>query len=67
MLRVGTGKVLLTAGDLARLGTVIRFELISANQIRFFARAIWLLIACALVWLLTSAITGPFFAYPWSN
>ena len=67
MLRVGTGKVLLTAGDLARLSTVIRFELISANQIRFFARAIGLLILCALVWLLTSAVTEPLFAYPWSN
>ena len=67
MLRVGTGKVFLTAGDLARLNTVIRFELVSANQIRFFARAIWLLILCALVWLLTSAVTEPLFAYPWSN
>ena len=37
------------------------------NQFRFFARAIWLLILCALVWLLTSAVTGPLFAYPWSN
>jgi hypothetical protein len=67
MLRVGTGKVLLTAGDLARLSTVIRFELISASQIRFFARAIWLLLLCALVWLLASAVPGPLFAYPWSN
>ena len=67
MLRVGTGKVFLTAGDLARLSTVIRFELVSANQIRVFGRAIWLLILCALVWLLTSAVTGPLFAYPWSN
>lgn len=67
MLRVGTGKVLLTAGDLARLSTVIRFELLSANQIRFFAQAIWVLILCALVWLLASAVPGPLFAYPWSN
>jgi hypothetical protein len=67
MLRVGTGKVLLTAGELARLSTVIRFELIAANQIRFFARAIGLLILCALVWLLTSAVAEPLFAYPWSN
>jgi hypothetical protein len=67
MLRVGTGSVFLTAGDLDRLSTVIRFELGSANQLRFFARAIWLLILCALVWLLTYAATGPLFAYPWSN
>ena len=67
MLRVGTGSVFLTAGDLEGLSAVIRFELVSANQFRFFARAIWLLILCALVWLLTSAVTGPLFAYPWSN
>jgi hypothetical protein len=67
MLRVGTGKVFLTAGDLARLSTVIRFELISANQIRFFAQAIWVLILCALVWFLASTVPGPLFAYPWSN
>ena len=67
MLRVGTGKVLLTAGDLEGLNTVIRCELISANQFRIFARAIWLLILCALVWLLAYASTGPLFAYPWSN
>ena len=67
MLRVGTGKVFLTAADLARLSTVIRSELVSANLLRFFARAIWLLILCALVSLLASAVTGPLFAYPWSN
>jgi hypothetical protein len=67
MLRVGTGSVFLTAGDLEGLSTVIRLELFSANQFRFFARAIWLLILCALVWFLTSAVTGPLFAYPWSN
>ncbi len=67
MLRVGTGKVFLTADDLKGLSTVIRFELVSVNQLRFFARMIWLLILCALVWLLTSAVTGPLFAYPWSN
>jgi hypothetical protein len=67
MLRVGTGSVFLTAGDLDRLSAVIRFELVSANQFRFFARAIWLLILCALMWLLTYAVTGPLFAYPWSN
>jgi hypothetical protein len=67
MLRVGTGSVFLTAGDLARLSTAIRFELASPNQFRFLAQAIWLLILCALVWLLTSAVIGPLFAYPWSN
>jgi len=67
MLRVGTGRVFLTAGDLEGLSTVIRYELVSANQFRVFARAIWLLILCALVWLLTYAATGPLFAYPWSN
>jgi hypothetical protein len=67
MLRVGTGSVFLSAGDLERLSTVIRLELAAANQVRFFARAIWLLILCALAWLLTSAVTGPLFAYPWSN
>ncbi len=67
LLRVGTGSVFLTAGDLEGLSTVIRFELVLANRFRFFARAIWLLILCALVWLLTAAVTGPLFAYPWSN
>ena len=67
MLKVGTGSVFLTAGDLEGLSTVIRVELGSANQFRFFAQAIWLLILCALVLLLISAITGPLFAYPWSN
>ena len=67
LLKVGTGSVFLTAGDLEGLSKVIRFELVSANQFRFVARAIWLLIVCALVWLLTSAVTGPLFAYPWSN
>jgi thiosulfate reductase cytochrome b subunit len=58
--------VFLSAGDLDRLSTVIRSELASANQLRFFAQAMWLLIVCALVWLLASAVTGPLFAYPWS-
>jgi hypothetical protein len=67
MLRVGMGSVFLTAGDLERLSTVIRFELASAKEFRFLARAIWLLILCTLVWLLTSAVAGPLFAYPWST
>jgi hypothetical protein len=32
MLKVGTGSVFLTAGDLEGLSTVIRLELGSANQ-----------------------------------
>jgi hypothetical protein len=67
MLRVGTGSVLLTAGDLHRLSTAIRLELFTASQFRFLARAIWLLILCAALWLLTYAVVGPLFAYPWSN
>ena len=67
MLRVGTGKVFLTADDLKGLSSVIRYELISASRFRLFARAIWLVIVCALVWLLAYATTGPLFAYPWSN
>jgi hypothetical protein len=59
--------VFLTAGDLERLSTVIRVELVSANALRFLVQAIGLLIVCVLVWLLTSAVTGPLFAYPWSN
>lgn len=67
MLRVGTGKVFLSAGDLARLSTVIRFELMSANRVRFLNVVIQLIILCALAWLLTYGVTGPLFAYPWSN
>jgi hypothetical protein len=67
MLRVGTGIVFLSAGELDRLSTVIRYELASANPLRLFARAMGLLSLCALAWLLTYAATGPLFAYPWSN
>jgi hypothetical protein len=67
MLKVGTGSVLLTAGDLEGLNRVIRYELISVNVLRSIGRLIGLLIFCALAWLLTSAVTGPLFAYPWSN
>jgi hypothetical protein len=67
LLKVGSGSVFLTAGDLDRLSTVIRLELFSANQFRFVAQAIWLLLLCVLAWLLTSAVIGPLFAYPWSN
>ena len=66
------GGVSLTAGDLDRLSTVIRHEVGEGDdglmaEIRFFARAIWLLIFCALMSLLLFAVTGPLFAYPWSN
>ena len=67
LLRVGTGRVFLTAADLEGLSTVIRYELISANQFRLLARAVWLLVLCAVVWILTYEATGPLFAYPWSN
>jgi hypothetical protein len=67
LLKVGTGKVSLTAGDLARLGAAIRLELVAANRIRFVSWMLQLLILCALAWLLATAVTGPLFAYPWSN
>ena len=67
ILRVGSGSVFLTSGDLARLSTAIRLELASANPLRLAAQAMWFLMLCALVWLLTYAVTGPLFAYPWSN
>lgn len=67
LLRVGTGKVLLTASDLARLGSVIRFELVAAHRLRFLNWVLQILLLCALAWLLESAVTGPLFAYPWSN
>jgi hypothetical protein len=68
----GHGSVSLTAGELDRLSTVIRHEVGDGDDHRtagfsFFARAIWLLILCALVWLFAYAVTGPLFAYPWSN
>lgn len=66
MLRVGTGKVFLSAGDLARLNNVIRFELHSAQWIHLLIWAIQLLILCALAWLLAYGIPGPLFVYPWS-
>ncbi|OBJ18513.1 hypothetical protein A9W93_18990 [Mycobacterium colombiense] len=66
MLRVGTGKVFLSAGDLAKLNHVIRFELHSAQRIHLLIWAIQLLILCALAWLLAYRIPGPLFVYPWS-
>jgi hypothetical protein len=67
ILRVGTGKVLLSAADLAQLSSVIRLELISANRMRALNLAVQVLILCALAWLLAYGVTGPLFAYPWSN
>jgi hypothetical protein len=74
LMAIGRERVFLTAGDLDRLSTVIRCELsVGAGdddlmaKFRFFARAIWLLIFCALLSLFTFALTGPLFAYPWSN
>ncbi|WP_292990615.1 hypothetical protein [Mycobacterium sp.] len=67
ILRVGTGRVLMTAGDLDRLSSVIQSELDSRSGVRLLAQAIGLLIICALAWLLTATATGPLFAYPWSN
>jgi hypothetical protein len=66
MLRVGTGKVFLSAGDLAGLNKVIRYELHSAHRIHLLSWAIQLLIVCALAWL-AYGITGPLFVYPWSD
>ncbi|OBJ03280.1 hypothetical protein A5625_02385 [Mycobacterium sp. 1465703.0] len=66
MLRVGTGKVFLSAADLASLNKVIRFELHSAHRIHLVNWVVQLLILCALAWLLAHGITGPLFVYPWS-
>ena len=66
MLRVGTGKVFLSAGDLARLNNVIRSELHTAHRIHLLSWAVQLLIVCALAWL-AYGITGPLFVYPWSD
>jgi hypothetical protein len=74
LMAIGRERVFLTAGDLDRLSTVIRYELSVGDgdfdlmaAFRFFARAIWLLIFCALLSLLMFAVTGPLFSYPWSE
>jgi hypothetical protein len=67
ILRVGTGSVLLSADDLRRVSAVIRFELALTSRLRYVARAIWFLVLCGLMWLLTNSVIGPLFAYPWSN
>lgn len=71
LMAVGRERVLLTAGDLHRLSTVIRDEIGHGNDLmaeirRFFAQAILLLILCALVWLITFEVT-PLWMYPWSD
>jgi hypothetical protein len=72
LMAIGGERVLLTACDLDRLGTVIRSEVGDGNDHlvaefrRFFAGAIWLLILCGLLWLYTFAVT-PLWVYPWSN
>jgi hypothetical protein len=73
LMAIGRERVFLTAGDLDRLSTVIRYELSVGDgnvdlmaKFRFFAQAIWLLIFSALLSLLAFALTGPLFAYPWS-
>ena len=73
LMAVGRERVFLAAGDLDRLSTVIRRELSVGDgddglmgELRFFARAIWLLLLCALVWLFTFGLTAPLWVYPWS-
>ena len=72
LMAIGGESVLLNAGDLDRLSTVIRCEVgdgnddLTAQFRRFFTGAIWLLMLCALLWLFTFAVT-PLFVYPWSN
>ena len=73
LMAIGREKVLLAADDLKGLSTVIRRELSVGDgddgligEFSFFARAVWLLILCALAWLLTFLLTGPLWVYPWS-
>lgn len=72
LMAIGRERLLLTASDLKGLSTVIRRELSVGDgddgltgEVSFFAQAIWLLILCALIWLLI-ALTGPLWVYPWS-
>jgi hypothetical protein len=72
LMAIGRERVSLTACDLDRLSTVIRYELGDGNDDwtakfrRFIAGAIWLVILCAVLWLLTFTVT-PLWAYPWSD
>ena len=72
LMAIGQERVFLTPSDLGRLGTIIRCEVGGGNDdlkaaFRVLAHAIWLLIFCGVLALLASALTGPLFAYPWSN
>ncbi|WP_156772258.1 hypothetical protein [Mycobacterium sp. 1245805.9] len=72
LMAIGQERVFLTPGDLDRLSTVIRGEVGGRNDdlkaaFRLLAHAIWLMIIVAVLSLLASALTGPLFAYPWSN
>jgi hypothetical protein len=73
LMAIGRERVFLTAGDLKALSTVIRRELPIGDrddglrgEFSYLARAVWLLILCGLMWLLTYALTGPLWVYPWS-
>ena len=72
LMAIGQERVFLTPGDLDRLRTVMRYEVGDGGNdlmagFRFLAHAIWLLIFCAALALLASTLTGPLFAYPWSD
>jgi len=61
VMTIGQERVFLTPGDLERLSTVIRCEVGGRNDdlkaaFRFLAHAIWLLIFCAVLSLLASAL-----------
>jgi hypothetical protein len=73
LMAIGRERVFLTADHLKALSAVMRRELPAGDgddglihEFRFLARAVGLLILCALVWLLVYAITGPLWVYPWS-
>jgi hypothetical protein len=72
LMAIGGERVSLTACDLDRLSTVIRYEVgdgnddLTAKFRRFIAGAIWLVILCAVLWLFTYEVT-PLWAYPWSD
>jgi hypothetical protein len=72
LMAIGQERVFLTADDLDRLSSVIRHEVADGDNdlmaaFRFLAHAVWLLIFCVVLSFLASAVTGPLFAYPWSN
>ena len=72
LMAIGQERVFLTADDLDRLSSVIRYEVTDGDKdlmaaFRFLAHAIWVLIFCVVLSFLAFAFTGPLFAYPWSN